>query len=108
MIVQDRGDHGYQALAAGRLPADRRRPSRTPGLANVFTLFNTATPRIFADIDRAKADMLGVPPERVFEALQVYLGSAYVNDFNLLGRTYPGDRAGRGAVARRSEPTSPS
>ena len=32
--------------------------------------------------------MLGVPPERVFEALQVYLGSAYVNDFNLLGRTY--------------------
>ena len=35
-----------------------------------------------------KADMLGVPPERVFEALQVYLGSAFVNDFNLLGRTY--------------------
>ena len=32
--------------------------------------------------------MLGVPPERVFEALQVYLGSAYVNDFNLLGRTF--------------------
>src|SRR4029079_19375458 len=49
---------------------------------------NTATPRVWADIDRAKADMLGVPPERVFETLQVYLGSAYVNDFNLLGRTY--------------------
>ena len=58
------------------------------GLANVFTLYNTATPRIWADIDRAKADMLGVPPRRVFEALQVYLGSAYVNDFNLLGRTF--------------------
>ena len=73
---------------AGRLPADRQgQPDARTWPASI-TLFNTATPRIFADIDRAKADMLGVPPERVFEALQVYLGSAYVNDFNLLGRTY--------------------
>ena len=79
---------GLPGAGAGRLPADRHGRTRTRGLANVFTLFNTATPRICADIDRAKADMLGVPPERVFEALQVYLGSAYVNDFNLLGRTY--------------------
>jgi hydrophobe/amphiphile efflux-1 (HAE1) family protein len=87
MIVQDRSDMGYQALeqAAGQLIGSAH---QDPRLANVFTLFNTATPRIWADIDRAKADMLGVPPERVFEALQVYLGSAYVNDFNLLGRTY--------------------
>ena len=87
MIVQDRSDMGYQALeqAAGQLIGSAR---QDPKLANVFTLYNTATPRIWADIDRAKADMLGVPPERVFEALQVYLGSAYVNDFNLLGRTY--------------------
>jgi hydrophobe/amphiphile efflux-1 (HAE1) family protein len=87
MIVQDRSDMGYQALeqAAGQLIGSAH---QDPKLANVFTLFNTATPRIWADIDRAKADMLGVPPERVFEALQVYLGSAYVNDFNLLGRTY--------------------
>ncbi|HVF83272.1 MAG TPA: efflux RND transporter permease subunit, partial [Sphingomicrobium sp.] len=60
----------------------------TPGLSQVYTLFDISTPRVFADIDRSKADMLGVPPERVFEALQVYLGSAFVNDFNLLGRTY--------------------
>ena len=87
MIVQDRSDKGYQALeqAAGQLIGAAH---QDPTLANVFTLYNTATPRIWADIDRAKADMLGVPPERVFEALQVYLGSAYVNDFNLLGRTY--------------------
>lgn len=87
MIVQDRSDMGYQALeqAAGQLIGEAR---KDPTLANVFTLYNTATPRIWADIDRAKADMLGVPPSRVFEALQVYLGSAYVNDFNLLGRTY--------------------
>src|SRR6185436_15854489 len=53
-----------------------------------YTLFNMNTPRVYADLDRAKANMLGVPPERVFEAMQVYLGSAFINDFNLLGRTY--------------------
>ena len=87
MIVQDRGALGYQALeqAAQGLIGEAH---KQPGLANVFTLYNTATPRIYADIDRAKADMLGVPASRVFETLQVYLGSAYVNDFNLLGRTF--------------------
>jgi hydrophobe/amphiphile efflux-1 (HAE1) family protein len=87
MMVQDRSGAGYQALeqAAGGLIGEAH---KTPGLANVFTLFNTATPRIYADIDRAKADMLGVPSSRVFEAMQVYLGSSYVNDFNLLGRTF--------------------
>ena len=87
MIVQDRSDMGYQALeqAAGQLIGSAHQDQ---SLKNVFTLYNTATPRVWADIDRAKADMLGVPPERVFETLQVYLGSAYVNDFNLLGRTY--------------------
>jgi hydrophobe/amphiphile efflux-1 (HAE1) family protein len=87
MIVQDRSGAGYQALeqAAQKIIGEAHQEK---SLANVFTLFNTATPRIFADIDRAKADMLGVPAERVFETLQVYLGSAYVNDFNLLGRTF--------------------
>jgi hydrophobe/amphiphile efflux-1 (HAE1) family protein len=87
MIVQDRNGGGYPALAAeaGKLIGSA---NQTPGLAQVFTFFDTTTPRVFADIDRAKADLLGVPPERVFEALQVYLGSAFVNDFNLLGRTY--------------------
>jgi hydrophobe/amphiphile efflux-1 (HAE1) family protein len=87
LIVQDRQGGGYQKLGeeTGKLIA---KANQTEGLAQVFTFFDTTTPRIFADIDRAKADLLGVPPERVFEALQVYLGSAFVNDFNLLGRTY--------------------
>ncbi len=87
MMVQDRSAAGYGALeqAAGGLIGDAHQQK---GLMNVFTLYNTSTPRIYADIDRAKADMLGVPPQRIFEALQVYLGSAYVNDFNLLGRTF--------------------
>ena len=57
-------------------------------LTSVFTLFNTSTPRLWAEIDRDKAMMAGVPPERVFETLSIYLGSAFVNDFNYLGRTY--------------------
>jgi hydrophobe/amphiphile efflux-1 (HAE1) family protein len=87
MIVEDRGDHSFQELSklSWGLIA---KANQTPGLKQVYTLFDVSTPRVFADIDRKKADMLGVPPERVFEALQVYLGSAFVNDFNLLGRTY--------------------
>jgi hydrophobe/amphiphile efflux-1 (HAE1) family protein len=87
LMVQDRSDAGYQALeaAAGGVIGEAHKSKE---LANVFTLFNTATPRIYANIDRAKSDMLGVPASRVFEAMQVYLGSSYVNDFNLLGRTF--------------------
>lgn len=87
LMVQDRSGAGYQALeqaAGGVIGAAHK----SPELTNVFTLFNTATPRIYADVDRAKADMLGVPAARVFEAMQVYLGSSYVNDFNMLGRTF--------------------
>ncbi len=62
--------------------------NQTPGLAGVFTPFSTRTPSVYADIDREKAEKLGVTPAKVFEAMQVYLGSAYINDFNYLGRTY--------------------
>ncbi|MGN6278946.1 MAG: efflux RND transporter permease subunit [Sphingomonas sp.] len=87
MMIEDLGDHGYDALGKNAFGLIGK-ANQTKGLRQVYTFFNTATPRIFADIDRRKSDMLGAPPERVFEALQVYLGSAYVNDFNLLGRTY--------------------
>jgi len=87
LMVQDRDGKGSKALeqaAYGLIgPANQ-----TEGLQAVYTFFETGTPRIFADIDRDKAQMLGVPPERVFETLEVYLGSSFVNDFNLLGRTY--------------------
>ena len=102
MIVEDKDGRGYTDLAkaAGGLIA---KANQTPGLAQVYTLFNQASPRIFADVDRRKADLLGVPPEKVFAALQVYLGSAFVNDFNLLGRTYhvtaQAEASARGSVA---------
>ena len=87
MIVQDTGGHSFAELS-GLSWGIIGKANQTPGLKQVYTLFDISTPRVFADVDRAKADMLGVPPERIFEALQVYLGSAFVNDFNLLGRTY--------------------
>jgi len=62
--------------------------NQAPGLAGVFTTFNTKTPKVYADIDRVRAEMLGVNTDDVFQTLEVYLGSQYVNDFNFLGRTY--------------------
>jgi hydrophobe/amphiphile efflux-1 (HAE1) family protein len=62
--------------------------NQTPGLARVFTTFSTKTPKIYADIDRVRAEMLGVNANDVFTTLEVFLGSQYVNDFNFLGRTY--------------------
>ncbi len=87
MMVQDQRGRGPEALAAAT-EAIVGAANQTPGLANVFSLFNTRTPKIYANIDLVKAEMLGVTAERVFETLEVYLGSAYVNDFNFLGRTY--------------------
>jgi multidrug efflux pump subunit AcrB len=64
------------------------RAAQTPGLQQVYSLFETSTPQLFLDIDRTKAQLLGINLSDVFNALQTYLGSAYVNDFNLLGRTF--------------------
>jgi hydrophobe/amphiphile efflux-1 (HAE1) family protein len=87
MMVQDKRGRGLQALegAAQDMVAGA---NQTPGLVSVFSLFNTRTPKIYADIDRVKAEMLDVRVDKVFEALQVYLGSTFVNEFNYLGRTY--------------------
>ncbi len=87
MMLQDRGGHGYTDM--GKAAADLIvKANHTEGLASVFTFYDTTSPSVFADIDRTKANMLGVPPSRIFEAMQVYLGSSFVNDFNLLGRTF--------------------
>ncbi|HEV2554270.1 MAG TPA: multidrug efflux RND transporter permease subunit [Bosea sp. (in: a-proteobacteria)] len=85
--VQDRGGRGLAALeGAAWIVAGSA--GQVPGIQQPFTLFSTKTPQIYADIDRTKAEMLGVPITRIFETLSVYMGSAYINDFNLLGRTY--------------------
>ncbi|WP_020698767.1 efflux RND transporter permease subunit [Reyranella massiliensis] len=85
--VQDRASRGLTALE-GATWALAGAAGQAPGLTQAFTLYNTRTPQIFADIDRTKAEQLGVPITRVFETLSAYMGSAYINDFNILGRTY--------------------
>jgi hydrophobe/amphiphile efflux-1 (HAE1) family protein len=62
--------------------------NRTPGIANTFTTFQASTPQVYVDVDRDKAQMLRVPVTNIFEAMRVFMGSAYVNDFNMFGRTY--------------------
>jgi hydrophobe/amphiphile efflux-1 (HAE1) family protein len=87
MMLQDRAGLGSEALskAAQALVAAA---NKDPTFAGVFTLFGTRSPSVYADIDREKAEKVGLTPTDVFNTLQVYLGSQYVNDFNYLGRTY--------------------
>ncbi|WP_339911190.1 efflux RND transporter permease subunit, partial [Symmachiella dynata] len=87
MYVQDQSGAGLDALSqvTDQMVDDA---NQQPGLVQVFSNFRLSVPQIYADVDRTKAQMLDIPMSNVFEALQVYLGSAYVNDFNLLGRTY--------------------
>ena len=87
MMVEDRAGLGSQALQ-GAVYAMMGAAAQTPGVTQVFSLFETKTPQIYLDIDRTKAQLLGIHIPDVFAALQIYLGSTYVNDFNLLGRTY--------------------
>ena len=85
--VQDKAGRGLPALE-GAAWAMAGTTGQKPGVAQAFTLFNVRTPEVYADIDRTKAEQLGVSISRVFETLSVYMGSAFVNDFNILGRTY--------------------
>ena len=87
MMVQDQSGAGSVALQ-NAVYAMMGRAAQVPELRQVFSLFETSTPQLYLDIDRVKAQMLGINVADVFTALQTYLGSAYVNDFNLLGRTF--------------------
>ena len=87
LYIEDRGGHGVNALEQVTSEFIAR-ANQLPEVKSVFTTFNTATPKIFANIDRTRAEKLDVPAERVLDTLEIYLGSAYVNDFNFLGRTY--------------------
>ena len=85
--IEDRSGQGYAALdkATKDFVAKAR---QAPELAGVFSSFQNNVPQLYADIDRTKARQLQVPVADIFETMQVYLGSLYVNDFNKFGRTY--------------------
>ncbi len=105
MMLEDRGGLGYGALvkAARDLVAAA---NKDPDFAGVFTLFNAGSPSVYADIDRLKAEKVGLTPTDVFSTLQVYLGSQYVNDFNYLGRSYEVVVQGDGAFRRTTQDIS--
>jgi multidrug efflux pump len=104
-IVEDRGDNGLEELerqTSDLIAASRPRPPAGPNAApptpaeldaqrkvtSLFTVFRANTPQLYVELDRDQCQTMGLNPRDVFSTLQVYLGSFYVNDFNLYGRTW--------------------
>ncbi|MGV8929770.1 MAG: efflux RND transporter permease subunit [Brevundimonas sp.] len=98
MMVQDRSGAGYRPLEGATFAMMGAAAQAPDQVQQVFSTYNTGSPRIAADVDRDRALMMGVQPSDVFNTLGVYLGSAYVNDFNFLGRTF--------RVTAQAEPTA--
>ncbi len=85
--IEDRAGYGNKVLDEAT-KAVLAKAYQAPELAGIFSSFQINVPQLFADVNRAKAEQLGVAVTDVFETLQIYLGSLYVNDFNAFGRTY--------------------
>jgi multidrug efflux pump len=85
--LEDRGNLGYDELYR-TTQAVLAKAWRTPELAGVFSNYQVNVPQIQADVNRIKAKEHGIDLDEVFQTLQIYLGSMYVNDFNRFGRTY--------------------
>ncbi len=85
--IEDRNGLGYRALDDAA-KAFLGKAMQAPELAGLYSSYQVNVPQLYADLDRTKARQLGVAVTDVFETLQIYLGSLYVNDFNAFGRTY--------------------
>ncbi|MBV8664372.1 MAG: efflux RND transporter permease subunit, partial [Hyphomicrobiales bacterium] len=103
--VEDLAGHGSVALndaTQALIAAARKQPELNP--QQMFTSFSTSTPQFKYDLDRTKAKLLGLSLPDVFNTLQIYLGSLYVNDFNLFGHTFRVTlQADKGARAAASD-----
>jgi multidrug efflux pump len=87
LYIEDRAGMGLKALFE-ETRATLQKGSQSPELAAVFSSFDINVPQIDSHVDREKAKTYGIPLGDVFDTMQVYLGSLYVNDFNRFGRTY--------------------
>jgi multidrug efflux pump len=85
--VEDRTDQGDVALDRA-MQTIQQKARAMPELTGVFSSFNIGVPQLYADLDRTQAQQLGVDIQDVFDTMQIYLGSIYVDDFNRFGRTY--------------------
>ena len=113
LIIEDRGNLGLEYL---QRVSDQivERGNETPGLQGLFNSSRANTPWLYLEIDRTKCMALGVPVSELFNTLQVYLGSYYVNNFNEFGRTWQvniqadqrfrGDAAGHPAAPGAEQP----
>jgi len=87
LYIEDRGGTGLESLYKETVTT-LQKGNQAPGLIGVFSSFDINVPQIDSHVDRDKAKTYGIPLGDVFDTLQVYLGSLYVNDFNRFGRTY--------------------
>ncbi|MEY3394851.1 MAG: hypothetical protein RL346_1087 [Verrucomicrobiota bacterium] len=87
MQVQDRAGLGYAALEHATWALAGAAMGQ-PEIFQAFTPFTSSGPQYYAEIDREKALMLNVPLDQLFKTLEIYLGSSFVNEINLYGRTY--------------------
>jgi len=87
LFIEDRTNQGYGALQ-NAVNAFQGAASQTPGMGFPISSYQANVPQLDADVDRVKAKAQGVPLTELFDTLQTYLGSAYVNDFNMFGRTW--------------------
>src|ERR1700688_1350729 len=87
LYIEDRAGLGLESFYK-ETTATLQQGKQTPGLAGVFSSFDINVPQIDSHVDREKAKTYGIPLADVFDTMQVYLGSLYVNDFNRFGRTY--------------------
>jgi len=85
--IQDRSNAGVAELQ--RVNAEFiAKGNQQAGLVGLFSTFRADVPQLFVDVDRTRSKTMGVPLNEVFDTLQIYLGSLYVNDFNNFGRIY--------------------
>ena len=87
LFIEDRTNQGYGALQ-NAVNAFQGAAAQTPGMGFPISSYQANVPQLDADVDRVKAKAQGVPLTELFDTLQTYLGSAYVNDFNMFGRTW--------------------
>jgi multidrug efflux pump len=85
--IEDRANKGFEALFAA-LESTLNEARKHPALTGLYSSFRVQVPQFDLQVDREQAMLLGIPIESLFDTLQVYLGSVYVNDVNLFGSTY--------------------
>lgn len=85
--IEDRANQGFEVLN-DVVQTVMGKAYQDPRLVGVFSSYNINSPQLFANVDRTRAQQLGIPVEEIFNTMQIYLGSLYINDFNLFGKTY--------------------